>query len=135
MQNSTKLHRQVHPKMIQDNKISVQVFEVDPTPVQNIFSAVLAPKPSDNAKLSVYNGDKYTAEESFNHYTQKLEAIGVVTVTVEECQNISLPAKEDNDPFDGHSHINFEGLSKNQVKAKAQLLKAAAVRRNWTFKR
>lgn len=135
MQNSTHLHRQVHPKMIQDNKISVQVFELDPTPVKNIFSSVLAPSPKDDNKLSVYNGDKYTAEESFEHYTQSLEAIGVVTVTVEECVKISLTAQEDNEPFDGHSHINFQGLSKSQIKAKAQLLKAAAVRRNWTFKK
>lgn len=135
MQNSTNLHRQVHPKFIQDNKISSQIFEVDPRPIENIFSSVFTPNTNDEGKLSVYNGDKFSAQDSFEHYTESLQSAGVVTVTVEECSGINLTVSEDNLPFDGHSNIDFGVLSKKEVKIKAQQLKAAAIKRDWTYKK
>jgi len=135
MQDSTILHRQVHPKFIQDNKISSQAFEVDPKPVGNIFSSVFVPSELDKNQLSVYNGEKFNAEESFSHYTKTLESAGVVSVTIEECKSIDLDAVEDNKPFDGHSYIDFNTLGTSQAKVKAKKLKAKAVARDWTFKK
>lgn len=135
MQDTTFLHRQVHPKFIQDNKISSQAFEVDPLPVANIFSSVFVPSETDKNQLSVYNGEKFSAEESYDHYVQKLETAGVVSVTFDECKAIQLDAFEDNNPFDGHSYIDFNTLGTSQAKVKAKKLKAKAVARDWTFKK
>lgn len=135
MQESTMLHRQVHPDLVQDNKISSKVFEIGLVPVGQMASSVFVPKESDNNQLSVYNGDKFSAEESFDHYIQTLKSTGVVSVSIEECKSIQLDAAEDNIPFDGHSYIDFNTLKKSQAKIKAKKLKAMAVSRDWAFKK
>ncbi|MCX2453649.1 hypothetical protein OQX61_20425 [Pedobacter sp. PLR] len=135
MQDSTILHRQVHPSLVQDNKFSSKAFEIGSLPVGQIASSVFVPKDSDNNQLSVYNGDKFSAEESHDHYIEKLDSAGVVSVSVEECISIDLTATEDNLPFDGHSFIDFITLNKSQAKIKAKKLKAMAVARDWTFKK
>jgi hypothetical protein len=134
MDKSTLLHRQVHPSFVQENKISFQVFENIPSTELQITSSVFSPTPKDENKLSVYNGNKYSPEQSFNHYLQSYKSVGVVSVTVEECENTSLICKEDNNPFDGHSYIDFQTLAGNSVKAKAKILKALATKRGWQFK-
>jgi len=135
MQKSTLLHRQVHPSFTQDNKISSQVFEEDKITNLHITSLVFTPTPKDDNKLSVYNGDKFTAEESHTHFTASFQSAGVVSVSVEECESITLSAFEDNNPFNGHSVIDFKDLGKKDVKAKAKLLKSFAVKRDWSFKK
>lgn len=135
MEESTMLHRQVHPSFVQENKISVQVFEQNIVPETQITSSVFVPTPKDDNKLSVYNGNKYTPEESFTHFTKNFQSAGVVSVMVEECKSINLNCVEDNDPYDGHSYIDFETLKKNQIKVKAQQLKGMAIKRDWTYKK
>lgn len=135
MQDLTLLHRQVHPSFVQDNKISSQVFEEDRVGDPTITSLVFTPTPKDENKLSVYNGDKHSPEESYDHYTRSLQSAGVVSVSLEECKKISLDAVEDNNPFNGHSVIDFKDLLKREVKTKAKLLKSFAVARDWTFKK
>ena len=135
MQESTILHRQVHPDLVQDNKFSSKIFEIGLVPVGQITSSVFVPKESDNNQLSVYNGDKFSAEESHDHYIQTLKSAGVVSVSLIECKSIQLDAIEDNLPFDGHSYIDFNTLNKSQAKIKAKKLKAMAVARDWTFKK
>ncbi|MET3499645.1 hypothetical protein ABIC45_001236 [Mucilaginibacter rubeus] len=135
MHNSTLLHRQVHPAWVQDNQLSSQVFETGVTNIPTgITSQVFAPTPKDENKLSVYNGEKFSAEEAYNHYVLELESAGVVSVTVEEANSTTLQCVEDNVPFDGHSYIDFADLGTNQVKAKAKILKNFANKRNWTFR-
>jgi len=134
MDKSTLLHRQVHPTFVQENKISSQVFEIPPQTELQITSSVFSPTSKDDNKLSVYNGNKFSAEQSFVHYTQTYKSAGVVSVTVEECENTSLTCKEDNNPFEGHSYIDFASLSGNQLKAKAKVLKSLAIKRDWQFK-
>jgi hypothetical protein len=133
MKENTLLHRQVHPNFIQNNKFSVQVFESDNN-VPTITSSVFVPKKSDEGELSVYNGDKFSAEESHNHYVKELESAGVVSVTIAECKAIDLSAVEDNKPYDGHSFIDFKKLPTSQIKIKAKILKSKAATRDWTYK-
>ncbi|MGN8059711.1 hypothetical protein ACTJKN_25770 [Pedobacter sp. 22163] len=135
MQDSTLLHRQVHPNFIQDNKISSQVFEKDVQPIEAITSLVFSPTDKDENKLSVYNGDKYSAQESHTHFTTSFKSAGVVSVNIDECKSIALSAVEDNNPFNGHSVIDFEELDRKAVKNKAKLLKSFAMKRDWTFKK
>lgn len=125
MEDSTLLHRQIHPTFIQGKIISAQVFDVS--------SQVFRPTPKDDFKLSVYNGEKFTPKESYEHYTENLDAAGTVSVTVNECKSQELSAAEDNNPFDGHSYIDYTGLSNGQIKAKAQKLRNYAVQRGLTY--
>lgn len=99
MDKSTLLHRQVNPNFVINQTVSSQVFEI------NIASSVFNPTPKDENKLSVYNGEKFSAEDSFGHFTLEYKSAGVVSVTVDECNSINLEAIEDNFPFDGHSYI------------------------------
>ena len=101
MTDKALLHRQVHPSFVINNIVSAQVFENEPS----IASSVFNPTPKDNNKLSVYNGEKYEAEQSYNHYAQTFQSKGVVSVSVEECKSIELDCVEDNVPFDGHTYI------------------------------
>ncbi len=127
MEKETLLHRQVHPSFVQADKISVQVF---------ITSQVFKPTPKDYNKLSVYNSEKFTAKESFSHFISepKNSSIGVVSVNIEECNLEGLNVVEDNLPFDGHCHIDFENLANNQIEKKAKKLKLAATNRGWQYK-
>lgn len=135
MQNSTLLHRQVHPAWVQDNQLSAQVFETEIANIQTgITSQVFTPTPKDDNQLSVYNGEKFTAEEAYQHFTVELDSAGVVSVTIEETNSINLQCVENNDPFEGHSYIDFGKLGTSQVKAKAKILKNFANKRNWTYK-
>lgn len=129
MQKDTLLLRQVHPSFIQADKISSQVF--------SITSQVFKPTPKDNNKLSVYNGEKYSPQESHTHFTnidKSYKSHGVVAVSVEECNNEVLNCEENNIPFDGHSFIDFEPLSINQIEKKAKKLKNYAMSRGWLYK-
>lgn len=125
MEDTTLLHRQIHPTFISGPIVSAQVFE--------ITSQVFKPTPKDDFKLSVYNGEKFSAEDAYNHYCDKFESAGTVSVTVSECKSEDLESKEDNDPFDGHCYIDYNGLSAKEIKKKAQKLKAIATKRGLTY--
>lgn len=121
MTNSTLLLRQVNPSWVQSGRITSQVFK---------------PTPKDNNQLSVYDGDRVTAEKSWRHYTGELgfSSVGVVAVTVDECQSQSLPAKADPLPrFPEHVVIDFSGCSGTQTEKKARHLKMAAEERGWQY--
>lgn len=94
--------------------ISSQVF--------SITSQVFKPTPKDENKLSVYNEEKFSPQESFEHFTisDSNHSVGVVAVTVDECELESLQVYEDNDPFDGHSVIDYTGHSSNIIEKKAK---------------
>ncbi|AYO58117.1 hypothetical protein CO230_08280 [Chryseobacterium sp. 6424] len=125
MKEETLLHRQIHPTFILGKIISAQVFEIS--------SQVFTPTPKDDFKLSVYNGEKFTPKESYEHYTKELVSAGTASVTIRECKSQVLNVTEDNDPFDGHSYIDYTGLSNGEIKAKAKKLKAIAITRGLTY--
>jgi hypothetical protein len=129
MHQNTLLLRQVHPSFVQADKISSQVF--------NITSQVFRPTPKDENKLSVYNGERFTPEVSYTHFKkidENNKSYGVVAVTVQECGSENLSCEEDNDPFDGHSIIDFTSLNNGQIEKKAKKLKAFAITRGWLYR-
>lgn len=128
MNSSTILLRQVHPSFVQADNISSQVFA--------ITSQVFRPTPKDDGLLSIYNGEKFTAEASHSHFTAepKNQSFGVVGVTGEECDAQQLKWDEDNDPFVGHGYVDFNGLTNKEIEKKAKLLKIVAMQRGWLYK-
>src|SRR5689334_1835417 len=113
MTNGTLLLRQVNPSWIQSGRITSQVFK---------------PTPKDANRLSVYDGDQIVAEKSWRHYTNELGflSVGVVAVTVEECQSQELSAQADPTPFREHVAVIFDGFSGTQIEKKARHLKKLA---------
>lgn len=96
-------------------------------------SAAFTPTPKDDKKLSVYNGEKFSAKEAFDHFVAEYTSTGVLSVTVDEVNTVGLSAHEDNNPFDGHAYIDYSTCaSQGQLKAKAKLLKKKALDRGWT---
>ncbi len=129
MDKETLLHRQVNPNFVTNDIISSQIFQI------NIASSVFTPTPKDDGKLSVYNGDKFSAEESLKHFTISFKSVGVVSVSIDDCNTINLKVIEDNFPFDGHSYIDFSTIiSKSEIKKLAQKLKNLASKRGWSYK-
>lgn len=120
MNSSTLLHRQVHPSWIQQGRFTSQVFR---------------PTPKDNGRLSVYDGDQVTASQSWLHYTTELgfASVGVVAVTVAECDAFGLRAEPDPEPFPAHAVIRFDGCTSKQIERNAKRLKAAAEARGWLY--
>lgn len=127
MNQETLLLRQIHPSFVQADNISAQAFAVT--------SQAFKPTPKDEYQLSVYNGDKFSADKAYEHYTAggDKKSVGVLAVTPGECTQESLICTENNDPFDGHAFINFSGLPSNQIDKKAKKLKNAATQRGWLF--
>ncbi|MGM9508573.1 hypothetical protein ACS5NO_12630 [Larkinella sp. GY13] len=138
MNNNTHLHRQVHPSWVQNEVVSIQAFTEEPRSLA-VSSLAFTPSLKDEKKLSLYNGDVFTAEESHKHFTKdsRYESCGVLSVTKGECDKIGqLMVEEDNVPFDGHCSIDFSQVtSKGQIKDKGRKLRDEAVKRNWTFRK
>lgn len=123
MEQATNLYRQIHPSWIQNNRVTSQAFR---------------PTPKDDKKLSVYNGDMYNAQESFEHYTKtnNLPSDGVLSVTVfEATDNTNLTCSEDNELFQGHALINYGDLETNgQIERVSKKLTTTAFTKGWAFK-
>ena len=113
MTGATLLLRQVHPSFVQAGRVTSQVFR---------------PTPKDESLLSVYDGDQISAEDSWTHFTNKqgFQSVGVLAVTVDECDAEGLFARSDPGPFPEHAVIDFTGLSENQIEKKGKKLKAKA---------
>jgi len=113
------LLRQIHPAFVQDNQATSQAFR---------------PTPKDAGKLSVYDGDKITADKAWSHYTSILgyESAGVMGLLVQECIKANVSAAADPDPFPEHCVIDFTKLAtKKEVENAAKALKRAASSRGW----
>lgn len=134
MNKNTLLHRQIHSAFISGEKISHQAFLEGKV---IIGSDAFTPKPKDNDQLSVYNGNKFSAEDAYCHYVEeiKLTSRGVLSITMEEVDSIDpLRAIADDHPFDGHAHIDFSQCpSNNQKKKRAAKLRDCAIRRGWSY--
>lgn len=133
MENKTLLHRQINPSFVVNDFVSNQAFYENEI---FISSGAFNPSEKDKDKLSVYNGDKFTPESSFNHFKKQYDSYGVLSLSIEEIELIEpLKTIEDNDPFDGHCYIDFaEIVSKNQKSKRAGKLRDFAEKRGWTFK-
>ena len=121
MNRNTLLLRQVSPTWIQEGYPTSQAFK---------------PSAKDHGRLSVYDGDMITAEESWLHHTQKLGliSVGVVAVSCDECAALDLPVAPDPEPFPSHVVIHFTGYTNSQIKDKARLLSELANERGWQYR-
>ena len=133
MEDKSLLHRQIHPSFVVNDIVSTQAFIEDSLVVSSV---AFTPTEKDEHKLSVYNGEKFSAKDSYEHYIITYKSYGVLSVTVDEVKSISpLSSTEDNIPFDGHCYADFTSdISKNQKTKKAGKLRDIAVKRNWTYK-
>lgn len=128
MQEDTLLHRQVHPNFL----------DKEGRPTRQVF--LLFPK--DKGKLSLYNGDKWTAEDAYLNHTEALgfKSIGSFSVTPKEIAQVKdelgldlLQEIEDNNPFDGHVSVDQNHLTAQVQKDVRILLLAHAEQRGWTY--
>lgn len=121
MTTDTLLLRQVNPSWVQAGRITSQVFK---------------PTPKDDKRVSAYDGDQITPKDSWTHYNEELgfQSVGVVAVTVGECEKHELIAEPDPEPFPAHVVIKFDGcVSNSQIEKKAKHLKKAAETRGWQY--
>jgi hypothetical protein len=97
---------------------------------------VFRPTPKDEYKLSVYDGDLITPEQSWRHFTGDLgyQSVGVLAVTVGECAGESLRAVPSPEVFKEHAHIDFTGCTGSQIEKKGKKLLAAALARGWQYR-
>jgi hypothetical protein len=104
------LYRQVHPSWIVDGVPSSQAFK---------------PTKKDEGMLSVALGSMTTPEQAFVHHTQilKRKSEGTWAVTVVESSEAGLDSYAqpliDNS---AHGFIDFCGLGRGQMEAKAKIL-------------
>lgn len=119
MNDSTLLHRQVHPSFVREGRITSQVFK---------------PTPKDKSCLSVYDGDQITAEDAWRYYTSKqnFQSVGVMAVTVAECLSENLKVRSDPNPFPEHVLIDFADALRSPQSA-AQKLSKVARQRGWQY--
>lgn len=141
MQSEDALHdaeelfyRQVHPSWV--------------TAEGTIALAAFTPTSKDNKKLSLSSSNTFDAESAYErHVASGLKSAGSVAVTDPEVvaayQNIATREDgsnatvrhvvKDNDPFDGHAHVDFTDLSKNERKSVVASLSHASNDRGWQF--
>ena len=122
MNPTTTLFRQVHPDFIPDGQLSSQAF---------------VPFPKDNGKVSVYDGDRITAAESYHHYTEVLgfESDSVWGVTCDEVTSAGLESAPDPlEDFPSHAVVDFTAHPQKNFRKLAKRLKAFALARGCLFR-
>lgn len=120
MSSDPELHRQIHPSFIQNGDVGKNAF---------------LPSESHEFRLSVYDGEQISPEDSFKHYTEQLgfQSGGVQTFTEEECNDVGLKADRDGMPFKEHVSIDFSELSAGAKRTAAKKLRQFAKVRGWQF--
>lgn len=117
MTGTTLLLRQIHPSFVKLGRVTSQAFR---------------PTPKDEQKLSVYDGDLIEPAASWDHYcARELESVGVMAVTVEECEKEKLVARSSPQHFREHAEIDFLEFNSNQCEKKGKKLKKTAEVRGW----
>jgi len=118
MNDATIVYRQIHPSFVQAGFPTSQAFR---------------PTPKDESKLSVYDGDQITPENSFKHYVHELSlsSVGVMGLTVAECAAESLAVCSDPVHFPEHAIIDFSELTDKDCRNKSKKLQSKAVQRGW----
>lgn len=114
----TLLLRQVHPSFVQEGRVTSQAFR---------------PTPKDDKKLSVYDGDQISAQQSLEHFLAQpnCKSAGVMAVSCAECSIQALPIDADGVPFPEHVSIDFSQYEESDIKKKAKSLARNAQERGW----
>lgn len=124
--HETLLLRQVNPKFLNKNQLSIQAF---------LTSQVFEPFSKDNGLLSVHNNGLISAKEAADLY--EYDTCGVVAVTDGECKATDLQTRPD--PIGegllerAHHIIDYTPFNKSQQKKKASLLKKYAELRGFLY--
>lgn len=121
MTQATLLLRQAHPN-----------FMVGDVPTSQVFM----PNSEDKGKMSSYDGDQISPEESYYHYTQQLnkQSHSVWGLTKGEADQNNVPASPDPLPeFPSHAVIDFSERPENEWRKIAKRLKALAIARGCLF--
>jgi hypothetical protein len=122
MNEDLLLHRVIESFEEQSGEVSSQEFR---------------PLAKDYGQLSVYDSTQFTAEEAWQHYRKDLSRpapIGVLSLSVRECQDLGLPVRQDPDTFLGHALIDFRELTGNQQRRISRRLRDFAVARDWQYR-
>ena len=120
MNSNTLLLRQIHPSWFKDGRATSQAFY---------------PTPKDNGFLSVHDGDQITAEAAWNRYTIELESVGVLGVTLAECELQQVRVIPDSQPDSPeHALLDFTGFGSSKTKRVARQLVRNANDRGWLFR-
>lgn len=84
----------------------------------------------------MYDGDQIGPGDAFEHYTNRLGlySVGVMAVTVEECETCELQSRPDPEAFPEHVVIDFSEYGEREIKKKAKQLKAFANQRGWLYR-
>ena len=116
----TLLLRQVPPGWIQDCRVTSQLFKLTT---------------KDGKRLSAYDNRVWTAAESWEfHVAQGWQSVGVLAVSVEECQLRGLSVCRDDVHFIGHTSICFEPMSRSAQARIAEELTRVVQARGWIHK-
>lgn len=119
MNNETLLLRQINPHWLNNDRVTSQAF---------------SPTPKDAGRLSVYDGDQISAEASWCHFTLKYRSIGVMAVTVSECEGHGTQATPDPEVgFEEHVIIDFTELTHSESRAVGKTLARLANERGWQY--
>lgn len=121
MNDQTLLYRQVHPSWVQQGRVTSQAFR---------------PTPKDENKLSLYDGDKVTAEKSWHHFTTvlSLTSAGVLAISMSDCKSVNLSPTPDPIPFPEHVILDFGALNNNGIAKVSKTLRNFADKRGWQFR-
>ena len=121
------LLRQIHPSFVSGAaRVSSRVFD----PLRSGGSAG-----RDRRVLSVYDGSLISAQSAFQHYTEELgrNSCGVLAVDEDECVSLGIAVERDGVGFPEHVSLDFDGLSRGEIKEAAERLLATAVKRGWQY--
>ena len=123
MNDNTWLYRQIHPSAVRNGRVEIAQFK---------------PKGRDDGQLSVYDGDRFTPEQAWLHFTSQRnqsgsynESAGVLGFTVKECRDLDVEPKPDPSAFVGHVQIDYSDCE-NKTKVARELRKAAWAR-GWCY--
>lgn len=118
MNPQTPLLRQIHPSFLKGDQASTQAFR---------------PTPKDKDRLSFDDGDQISAQAAWSRYTDErgLHSVGVLAVTVQECESENLDVIPDGVPDPEHISVNFAGKTNGQRKTISKHLRDFAMASGW----
>ena len=123
MNQDTQLYRQIHNQYVK--------------PDGHVSSLAFRPMPKDDNMLSVYDGDKISPNDAFEHFVNELQcsSVGVLAVTQSECVTESLTVLADYGTHPYHALIDFSGKRNNCCRRIAEHLREMAIKRGWLVRK
>jgi len=123
MNKDTLLYRQIHGRFIK--------------PDGHVTSLAFRPLPKDESMLSVYDGDKILPEDAFIHFVETLgcSSVGILAVSGAECEQESLPVREDYETHPYHALIDFSGKRDKECRKISERFREMAMKRGWLVRK